>query len=1626
MTNYLGRLKICSDHLREAGAEMQDQDLAYSMLAGLPESYDGIIMTFSNVEDKEFTSSKVKHVLLVEYERWMARLVNNTNEALQFGTTTRKEDKKKKNFTCYKCGKEGHIARSCRGKAKTPAPNLQPPRCSTHEIAGSEMLTALSCAIPDNSWVIDSGAIHHVCNKREWFTNFQGITSDPILRASGTTRAEGCGDIKFKAYVGKHHVDLKLCNVLYVPDVRQNLLSVSRMKNKGKIVNFANRRAQVFDSENRIVAIAHDENGLYVMKGRVILPNAELFNSQKSSQKQTLELWHQRFCHVNNDAIERMAKGELVKGPSSSEFASPCTVIPKKNDFRLCIDYCKLNDETTADPFPFPRIDNIINLFGGCHYFTKIDLRDGFWQLVIMERTLRFAAFVNYRMWNPIARKIIISRDVIFTEANTSENIQDNQQEQVTIYSEESVDSTNTSSKPEESCRYPLRNRIREKEQSSTNCTRAISYACYVHDQEPLNYEDAIVGQNSKKWKLTMDDEFNSLMKNQTWTYVTLPSDRKAIACKWVYKLKQNADGSNKMFKARLVAKGYSQKSGLDYGETFSPVVKFDSIRTILSLCASLDMEMIQLDVKSAFLNGDLEEELYMEQPQGYENPDFPNHVCSLQKSIYGLKQSPRMWNKKFHEFLIKFDLKPSISDSCVYTSVGQPMERFLIREGASDKQNQNENKEDKKIVKSTGNKRKYIEDYLKYGFIPSVNDPSLPFCLICQKTLSNETMVPSKLLRHIETNHQEQMNNPISYFENIRSSFQKQSKKFKKFMTTSDEAQTASYMIAQLIARKKKAHAEAEEIILPALKIVAGCMLTNDAMEKVTKIPLSSKTIARRIEDMSEDIELQIKQSFNDSSTKWAIQLDETTDISNKAQLLAFFRDQFQKHAIDLLYVCSNDQAADIFTKALPPERYRRLRSQLGLFETTKCLLASDSLTSMLSGLPDSFDTLVMSFGNVEDSDFTSNKVRNTLLTEYERRSAREGASSGLGEALNFSKDNTRKTSRKQGVKCYRCSKIGHIAKGCRSSINRDYKADKRYSRKKDSFKSQSENMLMAFNAVSSEDEFILDSGATHHVYTLNKLAKNSVVNGLEISKGEMSICDDCCMTKSTMSPYKIKTKNLLELVHSDLCGPFPVDSFAGPRYFLTFTDDFSRRVIVYFLKHKDQVIEYFDIFRARAERETGHKIKRLRTDNSTLDNKVPEVIWLSRKVSLRHFNYADYGSDTNDRRSYSGMVAVIDGNVINWRSKKQQCVSLSTMESEYIALCHSAKEAIWLGQTLSDLGFILHFAKPLTIYCDNRSAIDFSKNNIENNRSKHISVQFHYKRDKINSGDIVVQFVNTKENMADIQTKTLKKLMHRDASRKGVGYDSTDDLTEPTDSYNGLYHCTRSMGYLGTSIQTQVKVKNPPTEEAVHLHKIRRTRDDYELFGETEDLFGSLKRGRRRNQDLAYSMFAGLPESYDGIIMTFSNVEDKEFTSSKVKHVLLAEYERRMARRVNNTNEALQFGTTTRKEDKKKKNFTCYKCGKEGHIARSCRGTAKTPAPNFQPPRCSTHEIAGSEMLTALSCAIPDNSWVIDSSATHHVCNKRERFTNFQGITSDPILTASGTTRAEGCGDIKFKAYV
>ena len=137
-----------------------------------------------------------------------------------------------------------------------------------------------------------------------------------------------------------------------------------------------------------------------------------------------------------------------------------------------------------------------------------------------------------------------------------------------------------------------------------------------------------------------MDEEMAALDDSKTWDLVQLPQGKKPIGCKWVYKIKHNTDGSVSRYKARLVAKGYAQTYGIDFEETFSPVAKMATIRAVIALAASKGWILHQMDVKNAFLHGDLHEEVYMDQPPGYEDLDHPNLVCRLKKALYGLKQA--------------------------------------------------------------------------------------------------------------------------------------------------------------------------------------------------------------------------------------------------------------------------------------------------------------------------------------------------------------------------------------------------------------------------------------------------------------------------------------------------------------------------------------------------------------------------------------------------------------------------------------------------------------------------------------------------------------------------------------------------------------------------------------------------------------------------------------------------------------------------------------------------------------------------------------------------------------------------------------------------------------------------
>ncbi|KAK1620537.1 hypothetical protein QYE76_026054 [Lolium multiflorum] len=199
------------------------------------------------------------------------------------------------------------------------------------------------------------------------------------------------------------------------------------------------------------------------------------------------------------------------------------------------------------------------------------------------------------------------------------------------------------------------------------------------NDEDPATYEEAMMSPDSNKWKEAMKSEMGSMYDNKVWTLVDLPDSRKAVENKWIFKRKTDADGNITVYKARLVAKGFRQIQGVDYDETFSPVAKLKSVRILLAIAAFFDYEIWQMDVKTAFLNGDIDEELYMVQPKGFVDPKNADKVCKLQRSIYGLKQASRSWNRRFDKVIKDFGFIQCHGEACIYKKVSGSSVAFLI-----------------------------------------------------------------------------------------------------------------------------------------------------------------------------------------------------------------------------------------------------------------------------------------------------------------------------------------------------------------------------------------------------------------------------------------------------------------------------------------------------------------------------------------------------------------------------------------------------------------------------------------------------------------------------------------------------------------------------------------------------------------------------------------------------------------------------------------------------------------------------------------------------------------------------------------------------------------------------------
>nr|AAM74249.1 Putative retroelement [Oryza sativa Japonica Group] len=198
-------------------------------------------------------------------------------------------------------------------------------------------------------------------------------------------------------------------------------------------------------------------------------------------------------------------------------------------------------------------------------------------------------------------------------------------------------------------------------------------------NDEPTTYEEAMVGPGSEKWLGAMKSKIESMHVNQVWNLVDPLDSVKAIECKWVFKKKTDVDGNVHIYKARLVAKGFRQIQGVNYDETFSPVAMLKSIRIVLAIAAYFDYEIWQMDVKTAFLSGNLDEDVYMTQPKGFVDPQSAKKICKLQKSIYGLKQASRSWNIRFDEVIKALGFVKNEEEPCVYKKINGSALMFLI-----------------------------------------------------------------------------------------------------------------------------------------------------------------------------------------------------------------------------------------------------------------------------------------------------------------------------------------------------------------------------------------------------------------------------------------------------------------------------------------------------------------------------------------------------------------------------------------------------------------------------------------------------------------------------------------------------------------------------------------------------------------------------------------------------------------------------------------------------------------------------------------------------------------------------------------------------------------------------------
>uniref|UniRef100_A0A2N9EDP9 Integrase catalytic domain-containing protein n=1 Tax=Fagus sylvatica TaxID=28930 RepID=A0A2N9EDP9_FAGSY len=538
----------------------------------------------------------------------------------------------------------------------------------------SQPSPTLSVTSGNKSWLLDSACCNHMTPHASYFSQKTPLAHSPIIYTADNS------------HMSVSHIctisspDLTIPDTYLVPKLSLNLLSVGQLCELGLDLHFSNHGVDVQDPLTGKLLGTGCKIGRLFELCNLQIPSHMVSSSVAATTTLSPDLWHSRLGHASLFRLQLLASQDNAQEYHDKSFLSildsndtlphySCPYTSQQNGraelkLRHILDVVRTLLISASVPERFWGEAAFTAVYTINRIPSPITHKKSPFEL-LYGKLPDYSSLRGFRCYDPISRRIHISRHVEFWEHQTLSSRQHFSlisSSMTPIFTDPSIDL------------YPDPVRDSAPPPSSSDVpSLVLSPAAGSPDSDPApsapSESPTDISRSTRALILfgskLMADELDALHKTHTWDMTTLPPGKSAVGCKWVYKIKTRADGSVERYKARLVARGFTQEYGIDYEETFAPVARLTSVRSLLAVAAVHHWPLFQMDVKNSFLNGDLLEEVYMQPPPGY--PDSQNQVCRLRRALYGLKQAPWAWFAKFSFVVAQQGFIPSSYDSTLF-----------------------------------------------------------------------------------------------------------------------------------------------------------------------------------------------------------------------------------------------------------------------------------------------------------------------------------------------------------------------------------------------------------------------------------------------------------------------------------------------------------------------------------------------------------------------------------------------------------------------------------------------------------------------------------------------------------------------------------------------------------------------------------------------------------------------------------------------------------------------------------------------------------------------------------------------------------------------------------------------